>query len=230
MALCCAAFVVIRLAMERGGSRYDGSPRSEGPAGDSLASLIVDLRKEHNLVGIGAMVTVDDQVEAAAVQGERKAGSGVPLELGDRWHLGGISKSVTATMIARLIEAGQMQWTETIGESFPDAPMHPDWKPVTLLQLLTDTAGARKPSSGVFGASGRRSCRATPSASRGSAESARRKTGQPAGHEVRLPERRLHDRRRDGRAEDRRRLGRSRETRSLRAIASHRRRLWSARQ
>ena len=104
MALCCAAFVVIRLAMERGGSRYDGSPRSEGPAGDSLASLIVDLRKEHNLVGIGAMVTVDDQVEAAAVQGERKAGSGVPLELGDRWHLGGISKSVTATMIARLIE------------------------------------------------------------------------------------------------------------------------------
>ena len=140
MALCCAAFVVIRLAMERGGSRYDGSPRSEGPAGDSLASLIVDLRKEHNLVGIGAMVTVNDQVEAAAVQGERKAGSGVPLELGDRWHLGGISKSVTATMIAHLIEAGQMQWTETIGESFPDAPMHPDWKPVTLLQLLTDTA------------------------------------------------------------------------------------------
>jgi CubicO group peptidase (beta-lactamase class C family) len=35
-----------------------------------------------------------------------------------------------------------MQWTDTIGEVFPDASVHEDWKPVTLRQLLTDTAGA----------------------------------------------------------------------------------------
>jgi CubicO group peptidase (beta-lactamase class C family) len=45
-------------------------------------------------------------------------------------------------MIARLIESGQMQWTTTIGEIFPEASIHEDWKPVTLRQLLTDTAGA----------------------------------------------------------------------------------------
>ena len=119
-----------------------GPPRSERPSGDSLGRLITDLRKEKNLVGLAAMVMVDGQVEAAAADGERKKGSGVPLEIGDRWHLGGITKSITATMIARLVESGQMQWSDTIGEIFPEASVHEDWKPVTLRQLLTDTAGA----------------------------------------------------------------------------------------
>ena len=78
--------------------------------------MVTGLRKEKNLVGLAAMVMVDGQVVASAVDGERKIGSGVPLEIGDRWHLGGITKSITATMIARLVESGQMQWSDTIGE------------------------------------------------------------------------------------------------------------------
>jgi hypothetical protein len=35
-----------------------------------------------------------------------------------------------------------MKWSDTVGEIFPDASVHGDWKPVTLKQLLTDTAGA----------------------------------------------------------------------------------------
>jgi CubicO group peptidase (beta-lactamase class C family) len=56
--------------------------------------------------------------------------------------LGSITKSITATMIARLVESGQLKWTDTIGERFPDASIHGDWKPVTLQQLLTHTSGA----------------------------------------------------------------------------------------
>jgi CubicO group peptidase (beta-lactamase class C family) len=142
--LSLVTYVVIVLALASGitKSSYDGRPRSSGPAGASLATLITEQRKEKNLVGLAAMVTVDGQVEAAAAHGERKNRSGVPLEIGDRWHLGGITKSITATMIARLIEAGQMQWTDTVGEIFPETSVHADWKPVTLRQLLTDTAGA----------------------------------------------------------------------------------------
>ncbi|MEZ6054015.1 MAG: serine hydrolase domain-containing protein [Planctomycetaceae bacterium] len=115
--------------------------QTSGPAGDSLGDLITDLRKEKNLVGLAAMVMVDGELQAAAVHGERKNGSGVPLELSDRWHLGGVAKSITATMIARLIESGQMRWTDTLGESFPEAEVHEDLRAVTLRQLLTDTAG-----------------------------------------------------------------------------------------
>lgn len=105
-------------------------------------NLVAHLRQEKNLVGLAAMVMVDGQVVAAVAEGERKIGSGVMLEMSDAWHLGGITKSITATMLARLVESGQMHWTDTVGGAFPDASIHEDWKGVTLKQLLTDTAGA----------------------------------------------------------------------------------------
>jgi CubicO group peptidase (beta-lactamase class C family) len=132
-------------AQARGGVEQQPGARN-GAATDgakvSLADLIPALRKEKKLVGLAAMIVVDGKVVDSAVDGERKKGSGVRLEIGDRWHLGSITKSVTATMIARLIESGKMQWSTTVGECFPDAPIHHDWKPVTLKQLLTHTSGA----------------------------------------------------------------------------------------
>jgi CubicO group peptidase (beta-lactamase class C family) len=136
------AFVSIWQVDRMTQTSYDGPPQSSGVMGDSLAKLVRDLRRQEKLVGLAAMVMVDGRLEGAATQGERKAGSGVPLQISDRWHLGGITKSVTATMIARLIESGQMKWTDTVGEAFPESSTHTDWKPVTLRQLLTDTAGA----------------------------------------------------------------------------------------
>ena len=120
---------VIALAGGLFDSQYTQPAKSSGPEGDSLAKLVDDLREENNLVGLAAMVMVDGEVQAAAASGERKFGSGVPVEIGDSWHLGGIGGSITATMIARLVEAGQMQWTDTLGEVFPDASIHEDWKP-----------------------------------------------------------------------------------------------------
>lgn len=111
-------------------------------AGASLANLMTEHRKEKKLVGLAATVIVDGQVVATAADGKRMSGSGVPIEIDDRWHLGSITKSITATMIARLVESGKMQWTDTVGERFPDASIHEDWKPVTLHQLLTHTSGA----------------------------------------------------------------------------------------
>src|SRR5437016_765830 len=140
--LLLAALAFIALAGGVFDSSYHGAPRGDGPAGASLAGLITELRKEKKLVGLAAMVMVDGQVMASAAQGQRKKGSGVPIELGDRWHLGSITKPITAMMIARLVELGLMKWTDTIGERFPDASIHEDWKSVTLQQLLTHTSGA----------------------------------------------------------------------------------------
>jgi CubicO group peptidase (beta-lactamase class C family) len=140
--LLLAALVFLALAGGVFHSSYAGEPRSDGPGGASLAGQITELRKESKLVGLAAMVVVDGKVMASAADGERKIGSGVPIELGDRWHLGSITKSITATMIARLVESGQMKWTDTIGERFSEASIHEDWKPVTLQQLLTHSSGA----------------------------------------------------------------------------------------
>lgn len=137
-----AAVAFVALAGRMFHSSYEGAPKSDGPSGAWLADSVTDLRKEHKLVGLAAMVMVDGKVLASAAHGERKKSSDVAIELGDRWHLGSITKSITATMIARLIESGQLKWTDTVGERFADAAIHDDWKPVTLQQLLTHTAGA----------------------------------------------------------------------------------------
>ncbi len=139
-----AAFFVFQARDRERGEQQRETPSAVpiGGAEALLADLIPALRKEKELVGLAAMVMIDGQVIASAAHGERKKGSGVPIELGDRWHLGSITKSITATMIARLVESGRMKWTDTIGERFLDASIHEDWKPVTLRQLLTHTSGA----------------------------------------------------------------------------------------
>lgn len=136
------SLVLILLASSFMESSHGQAQVDNGEEKAPLSKLITDLRKEKKLVGFAAMVMVDGKVVASAVDGERKKGSGVRLEIDDRWHLGSITKSITATIIARLVESGRMQWSDSIGECFPDARVHEDWKPVTLKQLLTHTAGA----------------------------------------------------------------------------------------
>lgn len=143
VAILCAVlvipmFLVARALAPRIGRPYISNRGTPAP----FAHLNTDLRREKQLVGLAAMVTIDGKVVASAVDGERKTGSGEPLEIGDQWHLGGITTSITATMIARLIEKGQLEWSTTIGECFSDAPMHKDWKSVTFQELLTQTSGA----------------------------------------------------------------------------------------
>ncbi|MCG6157528.1 serine hydrolase domain-containing protein [Rubinisphaera margarita] len=134
------------LLLAAGGSFYvawaEDSTEREVRA-ETFAGLAEQLRQEQKLVGLAGMVMVDGSVTESAADGERKTGSGVAVEVGDEWHLGSITKSITATMIARLIEKGQLEWTDTVAEHFPEAAIHEDWRDVTLRQLLTHTSGAR---------------------------------------------------------------------------------------
>jgi len=74
--------------------------------------------------------------------GVRKAGEVETIAITDKFHLGSCTKSMTATMIATLVEEGKLKWETTVGEVFADVPMHEQWKGVRLEQLLTNSAGA----------------------------------------------------------------------------------------
>jgi CubicO group peptidase (beta-lactamase class C family) len=109
----------------------------------ALQGIVSEHRDELGVVGFGAMVMRDGEVVASAVAGERKHGSGVALTDKDKWHLGSITKSFTATMIGRLVEREVLRWDTTIGEVFSDVTeMNERWRSVTLAQLLTHTSGA----------------------------------------------------------------------------------------
>jgi CubicO group peptidase (beta-lactamase class C family) len=64
------------------------------------------------------------------------------VTLDDRWHLGSCTKSMTAALVAMLVEDGALRWDSSIGEILSDIPMEPAWCDVTLEQLLQHRGGA----------------------------------------------------------------------------------------
>lgn len=67
-------------------------------------------RAESGLVGMAAIVIQGGEVRYPGSAGERKKGSGVSVTMDDRWHIGSVTKSMTATVLAGLVEAGEIDW------------------------------------------------------------------------------------------------------------------------
>ena len=100
--------------------------------------------KEAKLIGGGIVVLHKGEVVAEAVSGSRQKGKDNLISLGDKWHLGSVTKSMTASMIGALVEEGVFSFEDPLSALLPDMAdaMDASWKNVTLAQLLTHRAGA----------------------------------------------------------------------------------------
>ena len=113
------------------------------PNDPALAAALQPILEKHHLPALaGALVTGDGAVRIGVV-GVRKAGTAIAATPDDLWHLGSNTKALTATVIARLVEQGQLTWETTLAEVFPDlaADFDPAFRPVTIRQLLSHHAG-----------------------------------------------------------------------------------------
>ena len=63
------------------------------------------------------------------------------LEPSMAWHLGSNTKAITALLYAGLVEQGVARWGATLGELFPDIPVHPDLAGATAQDLMAHAAG-----------------------------------------------------------------------------------------
>ncbi len=108
---------------------------------EGLQEFIADQQTRSSLVSIGALVMVDGKIIAKAAVGERKKNSGIMVTVDDQWHMGSISKSMTATLIGSLVEEGLLAWDMTLPQMLPDMAMDESWNEVTLHHLLTHTSG-----------------------------------------------------------------------------------------
>jgi len=75
--------------------------------------------------------------------GRRRVDAEVPVKDTDQWRIGSISKSMTATLVARLVEAGLVRWDDTVGDVLGGAvvAMRPEYRHATYRHLLTHRAG-----------------------------------------------------------------------------------------
>lgn len=105
-----------------------------------LQSTVESHVRTYDLPSQAAAVLRGDSVEVAA-SGTLHRDSDLAVTRDSKYHLGSCTKMMTATMLARLVEKGKLNWSTTVSQVFPEADIHPDLKSVTLEMLLTHRAG-----------------------------------------------------------------------------------------
>jgi CubicO group peptidase (beta-lactamase class C family) len=78
------------------------------------------------------------------VAGSRSSEVRVPVRAQDQWHWGSITKSMTATLCARLVEAGVLSWETTIGQVLDLEGMQTAYRDATIVHLLSHRAGLQR--------------------------------------------------------------------------------------
>jgi len=108
----------------------------------NVAEMLEAIRAKHKLPALAAAVVVDGKVVVTNAVGVRRHGVATKVTPEDKFHIGSVTKSMTATVAAMLVEKGKISWTTTIGESFAEfADIHSDYRGVTLEQLLANRGG-----------------------------------------------------------------------------------------
>ena len=117
------------------------SPTFAASTESSVVELAIAAVAEGTPPAVGIIEIVDSRLGPPMVFGVRAAGTAEPVGATDRWHIGSNAKSMTATLIGRLVERGTLSWSAPLGAMLPDVEMRDEYRRVTLPDLLSHRAG-----------------------------------------------------------------------------------------
>ena len=125
------------------GDFYTERPMAKMPPGPITPDRLRALRMAAGCPAMGVTWRRGVEHVRVLVDGRRSVLDEVPVQQTDCWHLGSVTKNMTATLAARLVEQGRIGWHTTIhevlGGQFPD--MQAGYRDLTLLHLLSHHAG-----------------------------------------------------------------------------------------
>jgi CubicO group peptidase (beta-lactamase class C family) len=113
-------------------------------AGDAeITDILAPICLKYGVPAMSMAIIRGDGMKKYGVVGVRKSGSGVAATLDDMWHLGSDTKAMTAALAGIMVDGGRLKWTTTMEEAFPEfsSAMHPDFRKVELIHLLSHRAG-----------------------------------------------------------------------------------------
>ncbi len=92
---------------------------------------------------IAALSMRGGKVVDEGVAGARRNDQPGAATLADPWLIGSDGKPMTATLVARLVDRGVLSWSTPLAQMLPElaAGMRPEYRGVTLLQLMSHHAG-----------------------------------------------------------------------------------------
>jgi CubicO group peptidase (beta-lactamase class C family) len=103
----------------------------------------ITLSETYHLPALELCVINAQGIVEVAMGGVLKAGGTDAVTPQDLFHLGSMTKAMTATMLATLVHEGKLGWDMTMAQAFPSlvSIMDRRYRNVTLEQLLTHTSG-----------------------------------------------------------------------------------------
>jgi CubicO group peptidase (beta-lactamase class C family) len=123
------------------------TPPAAGTIGDGRLNEILEwARASQNAPAMATVVIRRGQVVEKAAVGLRSADASVRVTTDDQWHIGSITKSMTATLAAILVEDGLITWDTRPIDVWPEmaARIHSGFREITLRQLLSHTSGMKR--------------------------------------------------------------------------------------
>lgn len=115
-----------------------------GVVGDGrLPELLEWARSSQNAPALAVVVVRRGQVAELAAIGRRSANNNLQVTTADRWQIGSMTKAMTATLAAILVEDGLISWDTTPIDVWPElaSSIHPGFRNATLRQFLSHSTG-----------------------------------------------------------------------------------------
>lgn len=143
----CLPLAALAIGRSAAPARQPEEPPSHAPARSQAPADLADLaraaRTHADVPALAIAIATPDGQISTACDGVRVMGEDDRVTDDDLWHLGSITKSMTATLAARLVEQGLITWDATIGERLGDLipGMQEQYRDVTLAQLLAHRSG-----------------------------------------------------------------------------------------
>jgi len=112
-------------------------------AGPLTQQRLSELRQKAGSPAMIAAARAPSNKSLAFVNGKRMLGNPALATTADKWHVGSCTKSMTATLVARLVEAGRVSWNDTVGAVLGTAVqgMRAEYRDVSFVHLLSHQSG-----------------------------------------------------------------------------------------
>ncbi|MEM9372518.1 MAG: serine hydrolase domain-containing protein [Planctomycetota bacterium] len=120
------------------------TPGTTGTVAD-VSGFADGLREELGVPGLSLAATTANALIAVGYSGLRETGQDDLVQPGDPFHMGSLTKSMTATLFGTYVDEGRLDWDSTIEDLDPDlANQIPEpSRSITLRQLLSHRSGIR---------------------------------------------------------------------------------------
>ena len=137
------AACVLALALACAMPTVDAAEPASGPTPEIIDATVRATIERYGLPGIAVGVIEDGKVTFARGYGETVVGSGEPVTAKTLFKIASNSKAMTASVLARLVQQGKLEWDDPVVKHLPQFAMHDPWvtQHMTVSDLLVHNSG-----------------------------------------------------------------------------------------